>query len=286
MENISKIRIIILLGLLFISLACTNKNGNDNNNSQQEIKKSEAKNIKENIIQYKIKIIDSIPHSTESYTQGFEIYQNKLFEGTGEYGKSKLYMYDLTKSNNKKNNLPLPIRTIELPQTYFGEGITILNDKIFQLTWLNQICIVYDLKTMKKEKELSYSGEGWGLANNDSLLLLSDGSATIRFINPSNFETISNLRITRNNNPVKFLNEIELVDDLLYANIYMQDLIVIADIKTGKVVGEIDISELRHHLFNNPAAEVSNGIAYDKNDKKFYLTGKNWNKIFIVVFEK
>jgi len=202
------------------------------------------------------------------------IYKNKLYEGTGLEGNSKLVKFDLKKWEIEKD--------IPLKSHYFGEGITILDDKIYQITWLNQTCLVYDLKTMKQINEFSYAGEGWGLTSNDSILFMSDGSSTIRLINPKNFTVISNINITKNNSPVRFINELELVDSLLFANVYGKDLIIIANINTGKIVGEIDISVLRPLVSDYKYSEVSNGIAYDKENKLFYLTGKHWNKIFIV----
>ena len=225
---------------------------------------------------YTVEIIDVLPHDTTFYTQGLVIHKGKLYEGTGLEGKSILAKFDLKNWKMEKN--------IPLKNNYFGEGITVFDNKIFQLTWMNQICLVYDLQTLEQIDEFRYLGEGWGLTNNDSILFMSDGSSTVKLINPKNFKTISNINITRNNVPVRFINELELVDSLLYANIYMRDLIIIANINTGKVVGEIDISSLRPLVKESKFAEVSNGIAYCKERELFYLTGKFWNKIFIVKF--
>ncbi|MCL2039953.1 MAG: glutaminyl-peptide cyclotransferase [Bacteroidetes bacterium] len=262
-------RIIFNIILLFL-VACNSKT----NNKNEQIKITPQVNASI-IHKYGLEIIDTLSHNVAYYTQGFVIHNGVLYEGTGHEGHSALIKY-------KKNKIDTD-KIVNLDAHIFGEGVTVLNDKIYQISWLNQLCFVYDL-SLKKEKEMTYSGEGWGLTNNDSFLIMSDGSATIRFIEPSNFTTIRSLTIKRENVPVRFINELELVDSLLYMNIYMTDLIMVANVNTGEIVAEIDISILRKHLRNNPTQEVSNGIAYDKKNDLFYLTGKNWNKIFIVRF--
>jgi glutaminyl-peptide cyclotransferase len=266
----------VIIVFLFIFYSCSSKSDDAVKNKPQDSlnPKIQSEKKKDIIAKYNIEIIKILPHDTTFYTQGLVIYKNKLYEGTGLEGNSKLVKFDLKKWEIEKD--------IPLKSHYFGEGITILDDKIYQITWLNQTCLVYDLKTMKQINEFSYAGEGWGLTNNDSILFMSDGSSTIRLINPKNFTVISNVNITKNNSPVRFINELELVDSLLFANVYGKDLIIIANINTGKVVGEIDISVLRPLVSDYKYSEVSNGIAYDKENKLFYLTGKYWNKIFIV----
>jgi glutamine cyclotransferase len=231
---------------------------------------------KDKIVQYKLQILDTLPHSTDSYTQGLEIANGKLYEGTGLEGHSKLLRYDLKTMKIEKD--------VSIGANYFGEGITILNNRLYQLTWLNQTCLTYNSQTLQPLDTYKYMGEGWGITHDDSLLYTSDGSASIKVIEPATFATVRTIRITKDNNPVRFLNELELIDTLLYANVYMQDLIIVADIRTGKVVGEIDISELRYQLVDNPEQEVSNGIAFNSVSSNFYITGKRWNKMFVVRF--
>jgi len=279
MKNMNQI---VNLFLAFVLLcACSSKNNdtikNDTaKNKSQETNNPKTHNEKNTIKKYGVEIIDILPHDTTFYTQGLVIHNGKMYEGTGLEGKSKLVKIDL-KSWEVEKSIPLK-------NHYFGEGVAVLDDKIYQLTWLNQTCLIYDLKTMEQINEFTYSGEGWGLTNNDSTLFMSDGSSIIRAINPKNFTTIANINITRNGVPVRFLNELELVDSLLYANIFMRDLIIIANINTGKIVGEIDISALRPLVSDYKHSEVSNGIAYDKETGLFYLTGKFWNKMFVVRF--
>jgi glutamine cyclotransferase len=271
MLKINFIKLLIIFMLLWSS--CSSKSNDTVKNKPQDLLIPKADN-EQTIIKYNIEIIKALPHDTTYYTQGLAIHKNKLYEGTGLEGNSKLVKFDLKKWTIEKD--------ISLKTHYFGEGITILDDKIYQITWLNQTCLVYDLKTMKQINEFTYAGEGWGLTSNDSILFMSDGSSTIRLINPKNFTVTSNINIMKNNSPMRFINELELVDSLLFANIYGMDLIIIANINTGKVVGEIDISVLRPLVSDYKYSEVSNGIAYDKENELFYLTGKYWNKIFVV----
>jgi glutamine cyclotransferase len=267
---------LLFVGIILLSLNIASCGKNTTNTQQIANNATAAQTntqIDKPIPQLQYEIIDTFAHPTENYTQGLVIYENKLYEGTGLEGYSHLFRYSLNKMKEEKSN--------SIGQ-YFGEGVAVLGNKIYQLTWLNQRCLVYDLATFKIIDTLIYSGEGWGLTSDDSLLYMSDGSATIRVIDPNDFTIKRNIRITRNGTPVRMLNELELVDSLLYANVYMQDLIIVANIRTGAVVAELNISNLRKMLENNPEAEVSNGIAYDKKNKKFYLTGKNWNKLFVV----
>ena len=263
-----------IINLVLLLLVACNHKTSDNKNEQKEI--SPQVNAS-SIAKYGLEIIDTLPHNATYYTQGLVIHNGILYEGTGHEGHSALIKY-------KKNKVEVD-KIVNMESHIFGEGITILNDKIYQISWLNQLCFVYNLN-LKKEKDLAYSGEGWGLTNDDSLLIMSDGSSTIRFIEPTNFTTIRSLTIKKANAPVRFINELELVDSLLYMNIYMTDLVMVANIYTGEVIAEIDISILRKHLKNNPTQEVSNGIAYDQTTDLFYLTGKNWNKVFIVKIKK
>ena len=282
MKQITNLIFVFIFYIIISLCSCSSKSNDTVKNKSQETTNQKTNNenkIEKNknaIIKYGVEIIDILSHDTTFFTQGLVIHNGKLYEGTGIEGKSKLVRFDLKNWKMEKS--------ISLKNHYFGEGVTVFDDKIYQLTWLNQTCLVYDLKTMKQIKEFTYSGEGWGLTNNDSILFMSDGSSTIRLLNPKDFTTISNLNITRNNVPVRYINELELVDSLLYANIFMRDLIIIANINTGKVVGEIDISALRPLVSDYKHSEVSNGIAYCKESKLFYLTGKFWNKMFVVRF--
>jgi len=268
---------IIITIFLSLLLACNSKT-NDKMETSYPTPQNVTSQQHNNIKLYNIDIIDILPHNSNYYTQGLIFYNGTLYEGTGGEGHSILVKY-------KKDNYSID-KIINLDNNIFGEGITIFNSKVYQISWLNQTCFVYDANTLNKQtKDLFYQGEGWGLTNNDSFLIMSDGSATIKFFD-TNFRFIKSITIKKDGQPIRYINELELVDTLLYANIYMRDLIIIANINNGEIVGQIDISSLRKHLHNNPTQEVSNGIAYDIKNDIFFLTGKNWNKLFVVKFNE
>lgn len=285
MQKQNKIKInlvcLVCICLFFIVVSCSGKDEDNKNINHADINiQTNSTNIDDNVVsrdtitEYSIEIIRALPHRKDAFTQGLVYDAGVLYEGTGLEGNSKLEKID---ANNGKI-----LKIVNLPTEYFGEGIALLNGKIYQLTWHDQKCLVYDMKSMKKISEFDYFGEGWGLSNNDSLLILSDGTSTIKFIEPNSFSVVSTIQVTYNNKLLNNINELELVGDKLFANIWGSDIIVIIDIITSKVVGQIDISSLRPLVSDSPQAEVSNGIAYNAKKDLFYFTGKNWSKIFEV----
>ncbi len=265
-------KIILLLIVSLFSVSCSG------HKEKQVEQKQEKQAVKEEINPFAIKelqfqIVDTIPHQQTSFTQGLIFYDGYLYEGTGLEGASKLF-----KINAKNGKI---LKSHKLKKEYFGEGITIFDNKIFQLTWHNQVCIIYNFKTFKELKEIKYYGECWGLTNNDSLLILSDGTEYLRLINPNDFSVVSSKLVTYKDQRLERINELELVGKIIYANIWGSDIIVGIDFETGKVVEQIDISSLRDIVKKDSMApEVSNGIAYDAKENVFYITGKNWSKIF------
>ena len=162
----------------------------------------------------------------------------------------------------------------------FAEGIALYNGKIFQLTWENQICFVYDEKTFNSLKEYQYIGQGWGITTDGTQLIMSDGTNILRFVNPDNFLQISTVLVTDDNKPVIYLNELEYIDGEVWANIWQKDVIARINPKTGKVIAWIDLSSLRDYLPVDNKGEVLNGIAYDAATKRIWVTGKYWVYIF------
>ncbi len=209
------------------------------------------------------------PHNTTSYTQGLEFDGNQLYEGSGGRGvtgKSRVMKVDL---NSGKSVAEEP-----LPSDYFGEGITILEDRLYQLTWQENTCFVYDKNTLETLKTFSYSGEGWGLCNDGQHLIMSDGTERISFIDPENFSLKKTIEVYSNEGPIKALNELEYINGKIYANVYQTNMIVIIDPVTGIVTGRIDGSIIA--LDHRKSGEVMNGIAYKKSTKQLFITGKNW----------
>lgn len=227
------------------------------------------------ITHYTFRIVAELPHSTSDYTQGF-LYADGLFwEGTGGYGESQIKRY------NPANGEPL--KSAKLSRNYFGEGITLFGDKLYQLTWRKGKAFVYDKESFKLLREYSYEGEGWGLTTDGTNLYMSDGTDRITLRNPANFEPIGSFSVTIGGRKATNLNELEWIGGELWANVYLSDTILRIDPKTGKVVGIIDLTGLQSpndiNLYNT---DVLNGIAHDPATGRIWLTGKNWNKIYQV----
>ena len=227
-------------------------------------------------------IVNEYPHDSDAYTQGLEFDGEDLYESTGLKGKSSLRKIDYTTGKLLEN--------IPLDQSYFGEGLTLLNNKIFQLTWQENTAFVYDKSTMKLESSFSYdqSKEGWGLCNDGEFLYKSDGSAKIWRLDPSNGKELDYIEATTHKTILTKINELEWVDGKIYANTYQfqKEVGLIIDPNTGAIEGVIDFSGLKEKVDQIPSLNVLNGIAYHPLRETFFVTGKNWSKIFEVTLQK
>lgn len=224
---------------------------------------------------YSVKVIRAIPHDSLSFTQGLLFHNGLLYESTGQYGKSKLQTID--PSTGKV------IKSIPIESEYFAEGIAVFGDKIYMLTWQNEVCIVFKANSLERITEFSFSGEGWGLTNFDeNYLIQSDGTNALKIVDPNGFKTVSTIFVTDGNNPVSNLNELESINDEIWANIWGKDLIASINKKNGKVKFWVDLSSLRSFLKPGSNVDVLNGIAFDRDNKKIFLTGKFWHYIFEV----
>ena len=230
-------------------------------------------NKKPEILTYKI--INEYNHDQNAYTQGLEFYGNKLYESTGLNGKSSLREVDL-----KSGEI---LKAINLNYEYFAEGLTILNDKIYQLTWKNRIGFIYDLD-FNKIGSFNYnkSIEGWGLTNDGEYIYKSDGTSKIWRLNPDTLEEIDFIDVMTDKSRIRNINELEYFDGKIYANTYQQnrDVIIIINPKDGAVESVIDFSGIRNRVLNTPETDVMNGIA--ELNGRLFVTGKNWNKLFEV----
>jgi YVTN family beta-propeller protein len=226
-----------------------------------------------------VEIVSSLPHLETSFTQGLEFNEGKLFEGTGDpnqAGETVIAEVDL-----KTGAI---VRKMGLDASHFGEGITILGDELYQLTWKNQKCLVYNKSDFKSIKEFTYTGEGWGLCNDGKSLIMSDGSERIYFRSPKTFDVERTIEVYTDQGPIARLNELEYVDGLIYANIWTSNNVAVIDPATGKVIATIDATQLVQEGKGN--GEVLNGIAYNSVTKKLYMTGKFWSKMFEVKVNK
>jgi glutamine cyclotransferase len=222
------------------------------------------------------KIINEYPHDITSYTQGLEFYNGELYESTGQRGESKLRKVEY-KTGAILNN-------VDLAREYFGEGLTILNDKIYQLTWTSGRGFVYDVNTFEKTGSFRYSSskEGWGICNDKKVLYKSDGTEKIWTINPETLVEETYIQAYHNKGKVIGLNELEWVNDKIYANRYQKNGVAIINPENGAVEGVIDFSPLHELVTQHPKLDVLNGIAYNPETKTLFITGKRWDKLFEV----
>ncbi len=223
-------------------------------------------------------IINTYPHNSNAFTQGLLFHEGKLYESTGIKGSSTLREVALETGE--------VLRHVSLADEYFAEGLALVNDKLIQITWQSQQAFVYDLASFRQEKRFNYKGEGWGICFDGNDLYMSNGSSIIRKRDPENFAVTKSINITLRGAPVRLLNELECVDDYIYANIWQTYTIVKINKHSGKVVAEIDATSLlsleeRQSLSSEA---VLNGIAYNPQSHTFYLTGKLWSKLFEVSF--
>lgn len=233
---------------------------------------SKDKPAQESIPDSDYEIISIYPHDFKYFTQGFEFVGDTLVEGTGHEGQSKLLKYNYQTGHVYDQ--------IDLADEYFGEGITVLNSKIYQLTWRNGICFVYNYNSLDGEESFSYTGEGWGLTNDSTNLIMSDGSDKIYFRDPSTFGLIRSISVkTSDGFALNEINELEYDDGIIWANIWGDEFIVSIDPADGTVKNRYDLTGLRSlALEDNPFADVLNGIAV--KDGNLFVTGKYWPKIF------
>ena len=224
------------------------------------------------------KIVNTYPHNPNSFTQGLEIYNGSLYEGTGDPGNQGLTIVaqvDLNTGEIKQKR--------GLNVGFFGEGITLLNNTLYQLTWRNQKCYTYDVtKNLQLKGEFNYAGEGWGICNDGTYLIMSDGSERITFRNPETFEISHTIEVYNSKGSINYLNELEYINGKIYANVWTTNTVIVIDPLNGKVLQEIDATNLVNE--GRGSGEVLNGIAHNRKTGKTYMTGKNWNKLFEVQF--
>ncbi len=253
----------ILTSLSLLAISCIGLSGS---------KKSVATPEPAALDYYTYKIEATYPHDTQSYTQGLIFHNGRLLEGTGQLGESRLLEVDLHSGK--------PTEIAHLAASHFGEGITILGDTLYQLTWITNRLFLYDVTSGKKIGEKVYSGEGWGLTTDGEKLYMSDGSSVLTVRNPQTFGIERKILVTCNGEPLEYLNELEWIEGKIWANVYTLNQIVIVNPDSGVVEGVIDLTGLLSEDDITPSTDVLNGIAYDPATKRIFVTGKYWNKLF------
>jgi glutaminyl-peptide cyclotransferase len=244
-----------LLNWLFVLIvfACSSKKESKFDNSANRIDYS---------------IVKIFPHDIKAFTQGLVIEQGKLLESTGQNGTSWIAEVDIVTGKQEKK--------VELGNQYFGEGITVLNNKIYQLTYKSNIGFIYD-KKYQKIGEFNYNREGWGITHNGENLIASDGTDQLYFLDTVTLDVTKTLKVTNEGKPIKNLNELEYIDGFVYANLWQTNFIAKINLTDGKVVGTLDLSQVAEVVYpGNPNADVLNGIAYEPKSKLILITGKLW----------
>lgn len=221
---------------------------------------------------YTYEVVNTYPHARDAYTQGLIFQDGILWESTGERGRSSLRKVDLKTGK--------VLKKVDVPLEFFAEGMTVLDGKVYQLTWQEHKGFIYDAETLKKLGEFSYQGEGWGLTHDGESLIMSDGTNQLRFLHPNTLQVKRTISVFDKGEPLAQLNELEFIRGEIWANIWQTDKIVQLDPQTGKILGWIDLTGLLPTRDYTPETDVLNGIAYDKEGDRLFVTGKLWPKLF------
>ena len=226
---------------------------------------------------YRPQVVASYPHDESSYTQGLFFHDGKMYESTGQYGESTMRIVDPVTGK--------ALKRLDFDRKYFVEGSVILDGKLYILTWTNKLVFVYDAATLAYEKTLAYPREGWGLTTDGKQLIASDGSSRLYFMDTS-LKVQRTVTVRLNDRPIRYLNELEYIDGKIWANVYTSDLILVIDPSDGRVEATVDCTGLLSKPYQTRKADVLNGIAYNPADKKIYLTGKYWKRLFEITLKE
>lgn len=234
---------------------------------------------KENAIEpgaqrYGYRVAEVLPHDDQAFTQGLVVYKGAFLESTGQYGFSSLRRAAI------KNGVVQ--RSEKVDARYFAEGIAVLQDRVYMLTWLNQQGFIYDAKTLAKVGDFTYQGEGWGLTTDGIHLYMSNGTSTISVHDPNGFRRIRSFDVLLDGVPLNNLNELEWIHGEIWANVWQSETVVRINPTTGRVVGVVDFSGILPQSDRSPSTDVMNGIAWDSVSQHLYVTGKHWPKVFRV----
>ncbi len=224
-------------------------------------------------VQLKLSLMAVHPHDPAAFTQGLEFHDGQLLESTGHYGRSTLRRVEIATGGVLQKH--------DLARQYFGEGVTLFGDKIYQLTWQEKTCFVYDREAFRQEKTFTYPGEGWGLTNDGTQLIMSDGSSRIRFLNPDTFQLVRTIEVRDGNKRVTQINELEFIRGEIWANMLGSKYIVRINPKDGRVIGWVNCTNFTPKgISPNDPENVLNGIAFDAENNRLYITGKHWPVLY------
>lgn len=260
--------------LLIVCVAC----GNGSNSNVSNVGTVPGSNGP--VAKYGYQILNMYPHDSNAFTQGLILVDGKLLESTGQEGRSSLRSVELTSGN--------VLKKVDVPSPYFAEGITVLNGKVYQLTWQHEEGFIYDAQTLDRVGQFNYLGEGWGLTTDGQSLIISDGSSRLKFLDPTNFRLTRTINVVDDKGPISQLNELEFVQGDIYANVWHADRIAVIDPKTGRVKAWVDLTGLMPESERDQLEEeaVLNGIAYDPAKDSLYVTGKLWPRLFEIKIKR
>lgn len=271
MSLILKARLVLILALSVAALQC---NGGANSSPVNSTPAPANAPVAKQTYQ----IVNIYPHDSGAFTQGLIFVDGKLYEGTGQEGRSSLREVDLQSGR--------VVKKVDVPEPFFAEGITLLNGKIYQLTWQHQIGFIYNAQTLEKTGQFQYTGEGWGITNDGHSLIISDGSNRIRFLDPDSFRVTKTIAVVDGRTPINELNELEYVNGEIYANIWHDQRIVTIDPQNGRVTGWIDLTGLLQPGAVTDEEAVLNGIAFDQAGNRLFVTGKLWPQLFEIKLKR
>lgn len=223
------------------------------------------------------RVVRTLPHDVGAFTQGLVVHDGIFIETTGQYGQSSIRRVDIATGSVK--------RLERLEDRYFGEGMTVLGGKAYMLTWLTQTGFVYDVKTLKQQSTFTYQGEGWGLTNDGTNLIMSNGTNMLVVLDPATYRVVRTINVTIEGRSLSQINELEWIEGEIWANIWRTNEIVRINPSTGAVVGVIDCTGILPQMEMTDATDVMNGIAYDAASKAIYVTGKNWPHVYQITVQ-
>lgn len=272
-------RLYIVILFVAMAFACKPEPPNTNQNINNNVNQNSTPKLTTGVPVYGYEIVNTFKHDPKAFTQGLVYHNGFLYESTGQYGESTLRKVELESGK--------VLQKFDLKDDIFGEGITIIADKIYQISWREGLAWSYNLGDFKMLKEFRYAGEAWGITNDGTNLFMSDGTHVIRIINPENFETIGTLPVfDEKNQPLMKINELEWVKGEIWANIWHSESIgkpnhiVRIDPKSGKILGWIDLQGISPEDVDRESENTLNGIAYDEKTDRIFVTGKQWKRLF------
>lgn len=262
-------RLAVIMSVLALAVSCA---CGSNSKEQSDTTNQSSETVQDAPKEYKIKVVNVLPHSRKAYTQGLEFHDGKIYESSGEYGTSFIEIREFPSQKSLKR--------VDMPAEFFAEGLTIFNDTLYLLTWRERIIFKFDPETLEETGRQRIYTEGWGITNDGKSLYMSDGSQYIYEMDPKDLSRKRRIPVTTPNGPVFNINELEWIDGKIWANVYGYDRIVVIDPQTGYIEKSIDCKGLLEKSDIKSTTDVLNGIARDPQTGKIYVTGKNWPKMF------